>query len=203
MYNTSRNVLKARCDSMGIFLRFIFWVYAAYVVVMAGVGLWMMMQPESDFLIHILDTGNGLAGFGFYKGNMEVDFARNMLNDYAVEHSKWAYLIGYIGGLVERGIYLAILWHITAVFKKIDKDDGPFIERSCKAIFRVGVLIIISGFINSRLTGTVLAVMKYSSGGSGNASYWWHSIIIGGIVICLSYVFEYGTSLQTESDETL
>lgn len=205
MSNSSGNVLKTRCDSIGLVLKLIFWAYALYLAVMLGTGLWMLCQAESSFHINVLDTGNGLAGYGFYDGKIkvEVDFARNVLNENSVNNPKLVYMIGYVGGYIEKILVLAILWNAVNILRKIDKEESPFISRSCKAIFHIGVLTIVSGFVRSGFTPTVLGIVGYGNGGSGNAAYWWKSLIIGGMMICLSYIFEYGTSLQIESDETL
>lgn len=201
--NNSKNILKARCDDLGLVLKLIFWGYAIYLAVMLGLGVWLLFQPESAFSINLLDTGNGMAGYGFYNGNLEVDFVRNALNSGVVEHPKLVYMAGYLGGCVEKVIILAILWNVAGIFRKITKGDSPFMERSCKAVFRVGVLTIVSGFIKSGFTATVLGIARYGGGGLGNSAYWWQRLLIGGILICLSYIFEYGASLQMESDETL
>ena len=137
MFNSSKNILKARCDSLSVVLKLLFWVYAIYLIIFLGTGLWLMFQPSGDFGIRLLDTGNGIAGYGFFKGGLEVDFARDLLNGKSMESPKNVYLAGYL-------------------------------ESACATS---------AGF--------------------------WYSMIIGGIIISLSYIFEYGTSLQIESDETL
>ena len=203
MFDSSRNVLKARCDNLGVVIKLIFLVYAIYLIIFLGVGLWMFFQSPGNFEIRLLDTGNGMAGYGFFKGNMEVDFARNLLNAKAVESPKIVYLIGYFGGFVMKLITLAILWNIKNIFKRIDEDYSPFIKQCCKSIFSIGVLIIVSAFVKSVLLSTVLGIAGYFSGSGGLASGFWQGLVIGGIIICLSYIFEYGMSLQIESDETL
>lgn len=205
MFNSSRNVLKARCDNMGVVLKLIFWGYALYLAVMLGLGVWMLFQAQDCFRINVLDTGNGLVGYGYYnnKVEIEVDFARNVLNENCLNNPKSAYMIGYFGGCIENVLVLLILRNVVNIFRKIEKNDSPFLSRSSKSIFHIGVLIIVSGFVRSGFTVLLLGIMKYGSGGNGNAASWWQSLIIGGIVICLSYIFEYGSALQIESDETL
>lgn len=203
MFNSSRNVLKARCDNLGVVIKLIFWIYAIYLIIFLGIGLWMLFQSQGNFEINLLDTGNGIAGYGFFKGNMEVDFARNLLNAKAMENPKIVYLTGYFGGFVVKLLTLAILWNIKNIFKRIDADYSPFIKQCCKSIFFIGVLMIVSAVVKSALVSTILSVAGYFNGSGGSASGFWYSLIMGGIIICLSYIFEYGMSLQIESDETL
>ncbi len=203
MFNSSRSVLKARCDSLGIVLRLIFWAYAIYLLIFLGVGLWMAFQSRGNFQINLLDTGNGVAGYGFFKGGLEVDFARNLLNERAIETPKAVYLMGYFGGFAVNLLTLAILWHIKNIFNKINQDDSPFINQCCKSIFAIGVLIIASAIVKSALTPTLLGMSGYLNSSNGTSGGFWYRLITGGIIICLSYIFEYGMSLQIESDETL
>ncbi len=203
MFNSSRNVLKARCDNLSVVVKLIFWIYVIYLIIFLGIGVWMLFQSQGNFEINLLDTGNGVAGYGFFKGNMEVDFTRNLLNEKAMESPKIVYLTGYFGGFVIKLITLAILWNIKNIFKRIDEDYSPFIKQCCKSIFSIGVLVIVSAVVKSVLVPTVLGIAGYFNASSGSASGFWYSLIMGGIIICLSYIFEYGMSLQIESDETL
>ena len=201
MMNSSKNVLKARCENTGLLIRLLFWAYALYLFIMMGIGLYMISRPEGDFTIRLLDTGNGLAGYGFYYQNLEVDFARNTLTENAVNAPKLVYLIGYFCGFAVKVPFLIILWCIADIFKRIDRNDSPFVKRSCRIISRIGVLVIASGLLRYGLTPMLLGLLGYSKSG-GDSSYLGY-LLTGAVIICFSYIFEYGTSLQIESDETL
>ncbi|MDO4323671.1 MAG: DUF2975 domain-containing protein [Lachnospiraceae bacterium] len=201
--NSSKNVLKARCDGTGLFVKLVFWGYAVYLAVMLGIGLWMLGQAGSTFQINLLNTGNGLAGYGFFKGSLEVDFARNVLNERAASSPKLVYLIGYLGGCVEKALILAVLWNIVHIFPRLNKEESPFQTKNCRSVFRIGVLVTVIGFVRTGLIPTILGILRYADVWSGNYAFWWYCLIIGAIIICFSYIFEYGMALQTESDETL
>ena len=203
MFNSSKNILKARCDSLSVVLKLLFWVYAIYLIIFLGTGLWLMFQPSGDFGIRLLDTGNGIAGYGFFKGGLEVDFARDLLNGKSMESPKNVYLAGYFCGFAVKAITLAILWNIKNIFKRIDEDHSPFMNQCCKSIFSIGVLVIISAFVKSAFVPTALGITGYLESACATSAGFWYSMIIGGIIISLSYICEYGTSLQIESDETL
>lgn len=207
--SSSGNVLKARCDATGLVIRMIFWIYAVYLVIMLGIGFYMISRPGNEFSLRLLDTGNGLAGYGFYCGNLEVDFARGALSEAALHGEKLIYLTGYFCGFGVKWLYLAVLWQVAGIFKSIDRDTSPFVRQCCRKIFSIGVLIIAAGFVRNGLFANVLGIMHVlgiSEAGlarSGNSPAWFGYLLAGVIVICLSYIFEYGMNLQIESDETL
>ena len=72
--DTSRNVLKARCDSTGLMIRFIFWAYAIYLVAMTAVGLVLVFRPEGDFSLSLASGRDGMGGYGFFYGGLMVQF---------------------------------------------------------------------------------------------------------------------------------
>lgn len=203
MDSSKINVLKARCDTMGPVIRLLFWGYALYLAGMFGVGLWLVGQAPEAFSLRLLDTGSGLAGYGFYTGpaRIEVDFARDALNAAALAAPKSVYLIGYFSGWAEKLLWLGALGCIAALFQRIGRGGSPFVERGCRAVAHVGLLIIASGAVRAAVPSTLLALFGYSGG--GNAGPWWGRLLAGGLILCLSYVFEYGAALQTEADETL
>lgn len=203
MSDSKKNVLKARCDSLGLVIRLLFWGYALYLAAMLGVGLWLAGRAADGFSLRLLDTGSGLAGYGFYSGagRLEVDFARNALELSALEHPKAVYLAGYFSGWAEKLLGLGVLGCIAGLFQKIDRGGSPFVESGCRAIACIGWLVIASGFVRAAFPAVLLGLLEV--GGSGSAGAWWGRLLAGGIVLCLSYVFEYGAALQTESDETL
>lgn len=198
--NSSKNILRARCDATGLLIRLLFWLYAVYLAVMLGAGIWMLGRPESDFTLNLVNTGNGYAGYGFFYGSLEVDFARDILSENALNSPKLIYLLGYFCGYAVKLFYLVILRFVADIFKGIDNNDSPFLSKSCKRIFQIGALIIIAGGVNSGLLSVILGVLHYYGGTSGG---FWSYAVVGIVVICFSYIFEYGAALQLESDETL
>lgn len=202
MMYSATGKLRARCASTGLLVRALFWAYALWLVVLFGIGLWMLGQPAGKFTVQLLDVGGKLAGYGFYNGGRAFAFARGLLSRDALGAPKAVYLAGYFSGVAVRLVYLAILQQAADIFKSIHREDSPFLQQGCKRIFRIGVLLIASGVIKSGLLSTVLGVMG-CYGDFSDAAAFYGGLLAGGVVICLSYVFEYGMALQAESDETL
>ena len=123
------------------------------------------------------------------------------LTEQAVNAPKLVYLIGYFCGIAVKVCYLGILWQLARIFKGIDKNGSPFVSAGCRRINRIGILVIVSGLIQYGLRATILGILNLGGGGGNTA--WFGTLFAGIVIIALSYVFEYGTVLQTESDETL
>lgn len=204
MSDPQKNILKARCDSLGLVLRLLFWGCALYLAAMLGVGLWLAGRDAGAFSLRLLNTGSGLAGYGFYSGaaRLEVDFARGALDPSALEHPKAVYLAGYFSAWAEKLLWLGALGCVAGLLQKIDRGGSPFVESGCRAIARIGWLIITSGFVRAAFPAVLLGLLRVGGSGSVGA-VWWSRLLAGGGVLCLSYIFEYGTALQTEADETL
>lgn len=204
MSDPQKNILKARCDSLGLVVRLLFWGHALYLAAMLGVGLWLAGRDAGAFSLRLLDTGGGLAGYGFYSGTarLEVDFARDALTLRALDCPKAVYLAGYFSAWAEKLFGLGVLGCVAGLFQQIDRDGSPFVASGCRAIAHIGWLILASGFVRAAFPAVLLGLLQAGGSGSGGA-VWWSRLLAGGVVLCLSYIFEYGTALQTEAYETL
>lgn len=212
MNHSSKGVMAAHCDSIGMVVRVAFWGYALYLAICTVFGLWLTFQPESAFTVqlvdvgqgqiavHVMDAPNGVAGYCFYNGSFEIDFARNVLGDAAALHPKATYLIGLLGGLLERLTVLAMLFEARRIFRHIERAGTPFTAVSSAAIRRIGIWVILGGLLRY----CFVPVLAWAAGiGNGGQVLNLNHLLIGGVILCLGYIFEYGTALQTESDETL
>lgn len=204
--------MAAHCDSIGMVVRVAFWGYALYLAATVCLGLWLCFQPEGGFSVRLVDVAsgqpalsiadapNGVDGYCFYDGGFEVDFARNVLADTAPAHPKAAYLAGMLGGLLERMTVLALLLEARRIFRTIDRAGTPFTPVCSAAIRHIGICVILGGLVRHMLT-PILAWIAGVGGGGQLLDV--NSLLLGGVILCLGYIFEYGTALQTESDETL
>lgn len=202
MKSVSRNVMKAHCEDIGMALRILFWIWAIWMAGMVIYGGWMLCHPADSFTMQTLDTGKGLIGVCGFANGYEMTFPVNVLDTDALEHPKLAFGIGYLAGWAMNTMYLLILWNLRIIFRNIDTFDTPFVEKNATAISRIGILLIFAGHIKSAVLPLLCIACGIGSGGSGSMVDL-NSLLIGGIMICLSYIFAYGTSLQQESDETL
>ena len=202
MKDTSRDIVKARCDNIGMVMRLLFWICAALTAVSAGMLVWMITRPAAGFTLRLLDTGNGLAGFCFYNGGWEIDLPRDMAAQGAVSKPKLVYLLAGLFGLVRSGFVLAILFQLRGIFRSIDLGGTPFLHQNVRAVFGIGCLLIARGCVNGFLMASTFSFLRLG-GGADTASDFWSGLLLGAVVICVSYLFDYGAVLQTQSDETL
>lgn len=200
MFHIPRDVLKARCDSFGLVMRLLFWGFTLIQLFLLGFGVWMMCQPASDFSIIQFDSGSSIMSYTFFRG-WEIDFARGILSAGAMDHPRPVYCIGYWIEFLNQGMILAILWNVRTIFRRIDDNESPFTHQSSRAIFTIGVLVLVRSMAIPLLRALALGVAGYW-GGTVFPSLGWGLVIAFGI-IAVSHIFDYGTSLQTESDETL
>lgn len=177
MVNSSKGVMAAHCDSIGMVVRVAFWGYALYLAVTACFGLWLGFQPADRFsvrlvdvgsgqaAVHVMDAPNGVAGYCFYDGAHEIDFGRNVLTDAAAARPKATYLTGLLGGLLERLAVLAMLLEARRIFRHIDRTGTPFTVVSSAAIRRIGICVILGGLARHVLTPVLARIAGVGGGG--------------------------------------
>lgn len=201
MSEQAKRSVQARCEDIGLVARVAFWLYGVYVLVLLGVGIWMLTQGTDQFSLQVTQTQNGAIGQGFFKNMLEIDFSRSSLRADAVQQAKLAYLIGFFTAWIAKVLFCGILYQVRGIFRSIAREQTPFALKNCQALQRIGVLIPVISVIR-QMCPLVLMLCGIGEGGTGSLiqiDQW----LIGGVVLSLSYIFEYGTILQKESDETL
>ena len=94
----------------------------------------------------------------------------------------------------------------TSVLKSVKLDNTPFTHTNVKRLKIIAFLVIITEIISSAISffssffsqviqGDVKIVLQSYMGGT--------LIAMGLIIFCVAVAFEYGTTLQKQSDETL
>ncbi|MDO4174702.1 MAG: DUF2975 domain-containing protein [Eubacteriales bacterium] len=198
--NNSKNIVKARCETIGTFLRVVFWIYTAALVGAIVYGIWMLTRDASCFTVNLIDTSDGLMGFAFFEDGFTIEFARNSLHAAAVQFPKLTYIIGYWVEIFVCILSYGILWNVKHIFRDIDREDTPFTQQNAKAIHRAGWLYIAITLVKSWLLPFLCGIAGI---GTFSMTVYVNSLILGAVIICLSHVFAYGTVLQKESDETI
>lgn len=201
MSEQAKRSVQARCEDIGLVARAAFWLYGVYVLALLGVGIWMLTQGADQFSLHVTQTQNGAIGQGFFRNMLEIDFSRSSLRADAAQQAKLAYLIGFFTAWIAKVLFCGILYQVRSIFRSIAREQTPFVLKNCQALRRIGVLIPVISVIR-QMCPLVLVLYGIGEGGTGSLiqiDQW----LIGGVVLSLSYIFEYGTILQKESDETL
>ena len=201
MSERAKHSVQARCEDIGLVMRAAFWLYGVYVLILLGLGIWMLAQGADQFSLHVTQTQNGAIGQGFFRNMLEIDFSRSSLRADAAQQAKLAYLIGFFTAWIAKVLFCGILYQVRSIFRSIAQEQTPFVLKNCQALRRIGILSPVISVIR-QMCPLVLMLCGIGEGGTGSLiqiDQW----LIGGVVLSLSYIFEYGTILQKESDETL
>lgn len=108
MSEQAKRSVQARCEDISLVARAAFWLYGVYVLVLLGIGIWMMTQSADQFSLHVTQTQNGVIGQGFFRNMLEIDFSRSSLRADAVQQAKLAYLIGFFTAWIAKVLFCGI-----------------------------------------------------------------------------------------------
>ncbi len=196
------NHVKIRCDEIGMTLRVVFWICLLLSILYLGIGIFLALKPASEFSVSLMETSAGFIGIASAQEGSNIQFAVNVLNSAAIERPKLVYCTGYFVQWAANLTAVAILWYIRNIFRNIEKRETPFLAENSRAVRAIGILVIVNAHIKTAFLPLFCAILGIGAGGSEgmiNVS----SLLVGGVIICLSYIFAYGAVLQTEVDETI
>lgn len=116
---------------------------------------------------------------------------------FSIRDASLGMLIFIFGG-ASALIYIAIILKTKGIANSTYKGDTPFIYDNVNRLKSIAALIIIDSFLPSYYFNftngeTTFNFLNFSFG----------SIVAGLCILVLSYIFEYGCSLQKSDDETL
>lgn len=203
METNEQKKVKARCDTIGMVMRLVFWGCALYCSALLVLGGFLMTRPAEQFTINLADDGR--PGYVEWDNHFPVEVQQEDIQDWTGDLDwsvtpKQLYQHKFFYSFVLNLLMLAILWNLRGIFRRIDHTGTPFLAENCRALFRIGVFFIVTAFFRGvfRHSTTVFVFLRFSGD-----NQFWTFLLIGAIIIALSSIFEYGTALQKESDETL
>lgn len=104
-----------------------------------------------------------------------------------------------IGNTAESVLLCAVSIISMLLFAKISKDGTPFSPKIVMLLRAAGFVMMLYSFIPPAARGIALSVLGEVPEFSGNMP----AVFFGAILMILAQIFNYGTMLQQESDETL
>lgn len=193
-------IMKNRCAKLWKFLSILFWLnLAAAILVMSYLGIRALAAPESAFTVEQYGSdarvGIHLGRMGFYLLVKDTSFHMGDYSGKALFGLVWGTALGY------QVLVGAILWCLSSVFRRIRMDESPFTNVCCRRIRWIGLLIAGLYVYRNVVENAVFFIF-----GPSTARIWTSGlglVLIGGVVLCLSCMFEYGAVLQQQADETL
>ena len=205
-----KTIMKERCDLWGSGFSVVFWVIAAFEVLLLISGIWLAFQPASEFSAILTDTPAGVQGIvqfsGLKEGFMaeflsEMQFGPGILNETAGQAPKYVYLADHFSNAAVGMGVVPFLWYLKEIFRNIKRFETPFIKENSRAIFRMGVAVMVILAARENLFPFLTFIKGIGTQGFDIINFFW--VVPGSVFFCLSAVFEYGRVLQQESDETL
>lgn len=105
-----------------------------------------------------------------------------------------------LGRVVAQAFALSILILTHQIFKDISREYTPFLEKHFNRMKNIALLLLISSLLEPFLFSGFNSLIPYL-----NFPNWpgYTSIIFAAIVYCFALIFQYGSALQQQSDETL
>ena len=109
-------------------------------------------------------------------------------------------------------VIAGILWLGCAIFRGIDRQGTPFLPCHVRAVRGIGLLVMALGLLRGSLPELLYTVCGFAlerqetllRGGvrivmeaGGGSLINWNYLLLGGVVLCLSYAFAYGCLLYT------
>lgn len=200
MLETQKDIVRARCADIGTLLRVLFWITAALVVVRLVYGTWLLFQP-AEMLVEHFSLDVSWTGTEGWRGAVR----------FACGVSFWWSTLFWI-------VIAGILWLGCAIFRGIDRQGTPFLPCHVRAVRGIGLLVMALGLLRGSLPELLYTVCGFAlerqetllRGGvrivmeaGGGSLINWNYLLLGGVVLCLSYAFAHGAHLQQEADETL
>ena len=205
-----KTIMKERCDLLGSGFSVVFWGIAVIEVLLLISGIWLAFQPASEFSAILTDTPAGVQGIirfsGLKEGFMaeflsEMQFEPGILNEAAGQAPKYVYLADlFSNAAVGMGV-VPFLWYLKEIFRNIKRFETPFIKENSRAIFGMGVALMVILAAKENLFPLLTFIKGIGTQGFDIINFFW--VVPGSVFFCLSAVFEYGRVLQQESDETL
>jgi hypothetical protein len=206
-----KTIMKERCDLLGSGFSVVFWGIAVIEVLLLISGIWLAFQPATEFSAILTDTPAGVQGIirfsGLKDGFMaellsEMTFDPGILNEAAGQMPKYVYLADHFSNVAVGIGVVFFLWYLKEIFRNIKRFETPFIKENSRAIFGMGVALMVILAAKENLFALLTFIKGVGTQGLYDIiDFYW--IVPGSVFFCLSAVFEYGRVLQQESDETL
>lgn len=202
MTEDASNVMRARCNDIGTVISILFGGCCLLAAVHLCFGVWFLFQPDAAVSLELVDTGRGFIGYCGWQYGEEFTFAAGVLSERAAAAPELTYGVGYFFQLLLYVLVGFVFWYLRIIFHQIFWAGTPFTRDGARAIHRIGILIMVIAEVRSAALPLVCAALGLGECASGGLVHL-KGLLIGGIVVALSYIFEYGVALQQDTDDTI
>lgn len=194
--------LRIGSQNITTFIKIITVIYYIYFILMVLVGSYLLFNNEG-FSVRLFNVGKANIGYAYFRNILPVFYPIGLLRDGAIDNPKLVYMIGFFVGLIAKGIIAYGLYNIKKIFENLEEETSPFDLRIIKRIKIISILIIVYGIVIFYLqSGLLIITSLYQYASDGFATIIPY-VLVSLIVFGLALIFEYGSYLQQEADETL
>lgn len=194
-------IMKKHCKALGKFLSILFWLYLILsLMALIYCGVCALVTPESSF---IAEQYGSDAKVGFNIGDKGLFLLVTNTSFHMSEYScKVLFGIVWLIALGYQALSVAILWCLASIFHRIKLDESPF-TLFCSHLVRGIGLLLLCVFVYKNVVEAAILFIFGPPTARSQLICKPELVLIGGIVLCVGYIFEYGLVLQQQSDETL
>lgn len=200
MLNGTQNILSKKCESIYIVLKVCYFLSFFILLGFFIFSFWISTLPQESFFTETTKINNTTLGFISVNQKFTVSFS-NIVELPFLSNPKMMYIAHLIFSIISILLGIYILKYLTKILKNIVRTRIPYTDDITSSIFKIGILIMFYGFFKKTIIPLILSLLGINQ---------WNiqiidpfTLLISGVVICLSYVFSYGLQLQKEADETL
>lgn len=200
MQTSHQRILCYQCKNLYYFIRLSYWIALASLLGLLGYAAWIGSLHPNSFSAEIVTISNTTLG-AITINDSHTIVLHNILPEGLSQHLQLAYLIKTASTFLSVLFAAMALKLIAGILKHIVDEGIPYTPQTQRALYQIGLLVILYGLLKKALIPLVLALFKISSWDIQLVDPF--TLFIGILIIVLSHIFAYGTVLQTEYDETL
>lgn len=106
-------------------------------------------------------------------------------------------------GLFRQGLLCAALWLARRIFRDIEQEYTPFLEKHVRRLSTIAWLLLASSLLFPLLQVSAFLLLPSLGRGTLTAEMDLLGVICAALLFCVARIFQYGCELQRFSDETL
>ena len=137
----------------------------------------------------------------FYGAGQRIEFQEGVLSYAASSSPKLCFMAGMVAYVLLGAVTTWILWLVRCIFRNVEKKETPFEKENSRAVRRIGLLVVVYSLIYTLVLP--LLCLALGLGRAQVSLVDGKMVLVGCLIISLFYIFEYGSALQKEADETL
>lgn len=199
--------IKTSCRAIRGFLWIMMGMMVLFALSYVWYGIKVAAAPESAFTVTENRFGGlsmDMAGQNFQVGSA-VPYYATPVGIRAEYSPKTLQLVNMALGMVLVLLpFSAVIWKILRILKRVMEGESPFCEENIRAVKFVGYVLLFLGLAAKILYLLGITYLVFKGDVAGKSFLMDYLVaFVGGLLLVLARIFEYGSYLQSEYDATL